>query len=174
MERPTPDRIPPGYEGYIALVPEGDVIRTLEAQIEDTLSLLRQVPADREDFRYREGAWSIREVMVHVADTERVMAYRALSFGRGDPTPLPLMDQDLWMADLDLGERTLADIAEEFQAVRAATLHLFRSLGEDAASREGPVGDNTFSIATLAWMIAGHELHHRSLLEERYLAEPAP
>jgi hypothetical protein len=174
MERPTPDRIPPGYERYIALVPDGDITRTLETQIEDTLHLLHQVPAHREDFRYREKAWSVREVVIHVADTERVMAYRALSFGRGDPTPLPLMDQNLWMAGLDLGDRTLGEILKEFQAVRKATVHLLRGLGKDAAGREGRVGDNTFSIATLAWMIAGHELHHRSLLEERYLAEPAP
>ncbi len=168
LRRPAPDEYVPYYQRYIDRVPEGDVVATLATQIDETLRLLGSVAREREAFRPTEDAWSIREVVGHLVDTERVLAYRALSMARGDPAALPSMDQETWAAVGNAGDRPLSDLVDELRTVRHATVALFAGLDPVAAGRQGTAGGNGFTVRSFAWIIAGHELHHRALLREKY------
>jgi hypothetical protein len=167
--RPASDEYAPYYEKYVSLVPAGDVVETLERQIVDTLALLRSVPEDRAGASYEPGKWSVKELVGHVADTERVFSHRALRFARGDQTPLPGYEQDDYVRAANFDARTLSSIAEEFGRVRAATVALLRSFDEAAWARRGKANDNEVSVRALAHILAGHELHHINILRERYL-----
>ncbi|HEX8162397.1 MAG TPA: DinB family protein [Pyrinomonadaceae bacterium] len=168
--RPEPGEYAPYYEKYVSLVPAGDIVETLERQSAETLALLRGVPEERADSAYEPGKWSVKELVGHVVDTERVFSHRALRFGRGDRTPLPGFEQDDYVRGANFGARSLADIAEEFARVRAATVALLRSFDEEAWARRGTANDNEVSVRALAHILAGHELHHMGILRERYLA----
>jgi hypothetical protein len=174
MSAPAPAR--PGrneyasyYEMYVSLVPEGGVVETLERQGAETLALLRSVPEERGAHRYEPGKWSVKQLVGHVNDGERLFSYRALSIARGDRQPLPGMEQDEWMAGVDFDARTLADLAEEFEAVRSATVQLLRHLSPEAWARRGTASDNEVTVRALAYIIAGHAAHHVRILGERYL-----
>lgn len=167
--RPASDEYAPYYEKYVSLVAAGDIVETLERQSADTLALLRSVPEDRAGSSYEPGKWSVKELVGHVIDTERVFSHRALRFGRGDQTPLPGYEQDDYVRAANFDARTLSSIAEEFERVRAATVALLRSFDEEAWSRRGTANDNEVSVRALAHILAGHELHHINILRERYL-----
>jgi hypothetical protein len=167
--RPGRDEYAPYYDKYVSLVPAGDIVGTLERQLADTLALLRSIPEDRANSAYEPGKWSVKEVIGHVSDTERVFSHRALRFGRGDRTPLPGYEQDDYVRAAGFGARTLSSIADEFARVRAATAALFRSFDEEAWARRGTANDNEVSVRALAHILAGHELHHIKILRERYL-----
>lgn len=169
--RPGPDEYFAYYEGYVSLVPEGHVVETLERQAGETLALLRSLPEERGGHRYGPGKWSVKQLVGHVIDAERVFSFRALAIARGERRPLPDMDQDAYMAGADFDARTLADLAEEFEAVRRSTLQLFRRLPHDAWQRRGIASDNEVSVRALAYITAGHEAHHVRILRERYLTE---
>ena len=166
--RPAPDEAAAFYHGYIALVPDGDLLDTLARQLDATLELLENV----EDGAMRDAPdrWTIRQVLIHMIDTERVFAYRALRFARGDETPLPGFDQDAFMASTDVSGRSLASLADEFRSVRSATLTLLRGLPVDAWDRAGVASGHPMTTRGAAWVIAGHELHHAAILRDRYLA----
>ncbi len=168
LRRPQPAECPSYYHRYIERVPEGDIVRTLAAQVEDSLRLIRAVPSEREGFRPAEDKWSIREVVGHVIDTERVMVYRALSFARADPAPLPSMEQDDWAGASNAAVRSLAELADELEAVRKATVVFFAGLDRSAADRTGTASGLEFAVRAFPWIIAGHELHHRGILREKY------
>jgi uncharacterized protein (TIGR03083 family) len=157
------------YEKYVALVPDGDVVKTLERQTAETTALLRSLTEERAASRYEAGKWSVKEVVGHITDAERVFAYRALCFARGERTPLPSFDQDDYMRDANFDARTLSSLVEEYESVRSATLTLLRSLDADAWQRRGTASNNEVSVRALAHIIAGHELHHVKILRERYL-----
>lgn len=167
--RPAPSEYNPYYGKYIERVAEGDLLETLQAQLDDSLALIRSIPEERGGFRYRPGKWSIREVLGHVIDAERIFAYRALRAARGDATPLPGFDENAFVANARLDERTLASLAEELLVVRQATLALLRPLSEDELGRIGTASDSPVTPRALAWIIAGHERHHMAILRERYL-----
>src|SRR5438045_9081546 len=135
--RPEQTAYAPYYGRYISLVPDTDVVETLERQIEETLALLRGVGEERAGHRYEPGKWSIKEVVGHLIDTERIFAYRALAIARGEQKPLPGMEQDEYMACSDFDSRTLADLAEEFSHVRRANTLMLRGLSDEAWSRRG-------------------------------------
>ena len=120
IERPKADEHAPYYSRYIDRVPEGNLIGLLESQFADTLALLRRVPRDREDFAYADGKWTVKEVVGHLADGERVFAYRALRFARNDPTELAGFDENVWVANANFGRQQLSDLVEEFTAIRRA------------------------------------------------------
>lgn len=170
MTKPPKTEYAPYYEKYVSLVPEGNIVNTLTKQLGDTLAAWRAVPADKADHRYAPGKWSTKEMMVHVIDTERIMAYRALRIARGDKTPLPGFEQDDFMANTDWSTRTIADLADEFEAVRKSNLHLFRHLTDSAWQQVGTASNNPISTRALAYIIAGHELYHQEILRDRYLA----
>ncbi len=167
--RPASDEYAPYYEKYVSLVPDADLVETLERQGAETLALLRGLTEEQGAHRYAPDKWSVKQLVGHVSDGERLFAYRALAIGRGDRAPLPGMDQDVWMAGVDFDARTLASLADEFAAVRAATLHLLRHLSPEAWSRRGTASENEVTVRALAYIIAGHEAHHLRILRERYL-----
>ena len=168
LPRPQAGEYAPYYEKYIALVTGNDVVATLEAQRLQTIQLFAGRSERDGNFRYAPEKWSVKEIVGHVSDTERIFAYRALRIARADQTPLSGFEQDDYVRSAGFGERSLADLAEEFALVRAATVALFRSLDEQAWSRRGTANKNEVSVRALAFITAGHELHHRRILEERY------
>jgi hypothetical protein len=154
---------------YVSQVPEGDIRKTLEAQESDALQLLRGIPEDRSLHRYAPDKWTIREVVSHINDTERMFVFRAMWFARGFDSALPSFDQDVAMRGAGADARTLASHVEEFRAVRGATVTLFRNLPDDAWARRGVASGNPFTVRALAYITAGHVAHHVRLLRERYL-----
>lgn len=169
IARPEPSEYGAYYGTYISKVPEGDVLDILERQRGEIRQLLGDLPADKENHRYAPGKWSIKEVIGHVADTERVFCYRALRFARGDRTPLPSFDENSYVLNANFAQRTIIDLAEEYDAVRQATVLLFRNLSPDALMRTGTACEKEFTVRALAYMVAGHVGHHLALLRERYL-----
>ena len=167
--RPVVGDYAPYYDKYVATVPDGDIVGTLRAQRDETVRLVRGLDDARLRHRYAPGKWSVAEVLGHVIDTERVFTYRAVAFARGDRTPLPSMDQDVWSAGSNADQRPVASLLEEYQAVRAATIALFASLDDQAFARDGLASDNRVTVRGLAWITAGHERHHMKILRERYL-----
>ena len=159
----------PYYAAYVTLVPAGDVLATLESQLADTVALLDEVGEDRAGHRYAPGKWSVRELVGHVIDTERVFGYRALCAARGDAAALPGFDENAWVAGADFDLRTLNSLMGELTAVRRATLALFRNLDDEALTRRVVANGSPVTARALAWITAGHELHHRQVLRERYL-----
>lgn len=168
-ERPDPAEYSPHFAGYVARVPEGDIIQVLQNQLAQTLMLLRPLSEAQGGFAYAPGKWSIKEVIGHMADTERVMAYRALCFARNDVTPLPPFDENEWAPEGRFGDRTMLSLMDELAAVRAASVALFAGLPAVAWLRAGEVVRQRTTVRALACIVAGHELHHRSGLRERYL-----
>ncbi len=166
--RPVPGEYAPSYEPYISKVKGSDIVGILEAH---RLQMAQVFAARSErdgNFRYAPDKWTVKEVLGHVSDTERIFAYRALRIARGDQTPLSGFEQDDYVRGGNFAERTLANLAEEFGMVRAATIALFKSLQKDAWQRRGVANKNEVSVRALAFIVAGHELHHRLILEERY------
>jgi hypothetical protein len=168
-QRPKGDEFAPYYAGYIDAVPYGDVVHALESQLADTLGLIRGLPESRGEHRYAPGKWTIKEVIAHVSDCERVFAYRLLRIARGDATPLAGFEQDDYVRRGNFGARTLADLAQELEYVRRANLVLFASLDDEAMSRRGTANNQAISARALAYIIAGHERHHVKILRSRYL-----
>lgn len=169
LHRPEPSEYDPAYSAYVDTVGPGDVLSLLSDGIGRTLSLLRTCPRDREQFRYEPGKWSIREVAGHMADAERLYAYRVLHLARRDPSPLPGMDRHVWARASNASRRPLAELAKELASVRAATLSLFASFDPSTSTVAGVAAGRSFTVRSLAFVIAGHEIHHRRILEERYL-----
>ena len=169
IDRPDASEYAPFYAPYIAKVPEGDILEILERQRQESLTLLRGIPEAKAGTRYAAGKWSIREVIGHLIDSERVFAYRALRFARGDATPLPKFDEIDYVRQGRFDERALADLASELDTVRRATIDLFRHLDADAFRRRGVANSVEVSVRALACIIAGHERHHVEILRTRYL-----
>ena len=168
IERPAPGEYKEYYGRYIDRVPGDDAIEALATQVEVTDRLLRGLSEAQAMHRYAPGKWSVKELMVHVADGERVFAYRALRFARNDRTPLPGFEESEWAPESHADRRPMGEILDEFRAVRAASLALFRSFEPEATTRFGTAVDAPTSVRALAWVIAGHELHHVNVLRERY------
>ena len=167
--RPTGDEHSPYYGKYIERVPEGDVFETLESQLQRTVELLDTFGETGGALRYAPGKWSVKEVVGHITDTERIFTYRALCAARGEAGPLPGFDENAYVAGAHFDARTLNSLLGEITVVRRATLALFRNLGEDALVRRVIANGVPITPRAIAWIIAGHELHHASLLRERYL-----
>jgi hypothetical protein len=169
FDRPDATEFADFYAGYIAGVPDGDLIAVLESQGKETLGLLRGVPESKGGFAYAPGKWTLKDVLGHIADAERVFSYRVLRIARGDQTPLASFDENAWVPTAGAGARTLTDLLEELAAVRASTLALLRHLPPEAPTRRGTASGKTISVRALAWIIAGHERHHVRIIRERYL-----
>lgn len=167
--RPEATEYAPYYEKYVSLVPEGEVIATLSQQLEVTLSTLRGLTETQADSRYAPDKWSIKELIGHLIDSERIFAHRALRFARNDQTPLPGFEQDDYVLAGKFDNRRLSDLADEFEQVRRATLHLLRSLDDEAWLRRGVASETEVSVRALAYILAGHETHHMQILRTRYL-----
>ena len=168
--RPDPGEYNAYYDRYIALVPAGDIIALLSVQLDDTVALLRDLSDDQALHAYATGKWTIKEVIGHIMDAERVFTYRALRFARGDETPLASFDENLYAPAGAFNARPITTLISELTAVRRATVAFYAGIGADAWRRGGIASGNYMSVGGLAWTTAGHELHHRVLLTDRYLA----
>lgn len=166
---PDASEYAPYYGKYVSLVKQGDIISLLAEQVEETLALLANLPEERGAYRYAPEKWSIKELVGHISDTERIFSYRALRMARADETPLSGYEQDDYVRAGDFDGVPLRELAEEFRAVRSATLFLFRHLSEAAWMRRGTADGKPFTVRALSYIIAGHELHHREVLRSRYL-----
>lgn len=159
------------YFTYIDQVPEGDVLAVLEAGPAETRRRLAGLSEARELHRYAPGKWTLRDVLGHVVDTERVFGYRAFHMARGDAAPLPGMDQDDYARSAGAERRPVADLLDELDHLRRGHLALFRGFGDDAWERTGTASGCAFRVRALPFVLAGHEIHHRRVLAERYLAD---
>jgi len=168
MNRPQADEYPVFYKGYIDTVND-DVLTSLEYQIESFPALLREIPSDRAGFAYADGKWNILELVGHILDTERIMAYRALRISRNDATPLPGFEENDYVANAHFSDRTLSSMAEEFEHLRKANLFLVRSFNETELERVGISNGKLISTKALVFIIVGHLNHHIRILKERYL-----
>ena len=159
----------PYYGRYISLVAGQDILAALEEQPRTTLPLFSALNEHQGNYRYAPDKWSVKELFGHVIDTERIMAYRAMRIARNDRTPIEGFEQDDYVRFSDLAHVPMEQLVEEFQAVRQGTLLLLRRLTPDAWLRRGIANNNEISVRALAYVIAGHELHHRRILQEKYL-----
>ena len=169
MNKPDSTEYAPYFEKYISLAHEEEIVATLGRQIEGTLSLIRGLSPAQGDLRYAPGKWSVKEVIGHLIDTERIFAYRALRFARNDTTPLPGFDENGFVDNAGFGSRSLSDLADEFEYTRKSNVYMFKHLDGDASLRRGPANNNEISVRAIAYIIAGHESHHVGILRTRYL-----
>lgn len=171
MQRPTSTEYKPFAATYINLVPDKNFLDTLNQSTKDTIAFFNSIPAAKQEYRYAEGKWTIKEVLMHITDTERVMSYRALTGIRGDSKSIMCdMDQDLYVAGADVTDRTISDILEEFAAIRLSTIKLFQHVNVEQSLREVRMNDGTiFTVRALGYIIIGHALHHTNITKERYL-----
>src|SRR5262245_27640139 len=167
--RPGEGEFAPFYADYVAKVPPGDVRAFLHAQREELAGLLADIPRARWDHRYAPGKWTVREVVGHVVDGEWVFASRAMHFARGNPGPMPGMDQDSFLAHGNYGARTLPSLARELDLLRASSLAQYDAFGSDVFDRRGVVSGHEITVRALLYIIAGHAQHHADVLRERYL-----
>jgi DinB superfamily len=168
LERPKSDEHVEYYSRYIVQVPGDDVVAVLKSQIEDTSHLLRGLSESQAMYRYAPDKWSIKQVVGHLSDGERVFAYRMMTIARGDSTSLPGFDENAYVERAESDFRLLTSLVHEFRAIRFATIPLVESLGPETGARRGTANNNPITPRALAWIIAGHEIHHYKLLKERY------
>ena len=166
--RPRPGTYGTFYQTYVDLVPDGDMRRLLPVIFDADFRALRTIPPEQERHRYAAGKWSIRESVGHMIDTERVFSYRALRVSRGDTTPLASFDENRFVSGARYDDIPLEQILSELMAVHAATILLFENMADEAWDRMGTASDNPISVRGLAYLIAGHELHHMNIFKERY------
>lgn len=170
LSRPSQSEFAPYYGTYVNAMPDGDVVAALAAQGEETFALLSGLSEEAGSFRYAPEKWSIRDLVQHLCDSERVFTYRALRFARGDQTPLPGFDEKPYAEAAHADGRALGEIATEFRDIRRTTLALVRSFDDEMLGRRGVASGNLMSVRALVWVIAGHERHHLRVLRERYLS----
>lgn len=156
------------YKLYINLVSGNDFLQVLKDSLVSTVDFLGKLEDSKWDYRYAEGKWSIKEVMIHIMDAEQIFAYRAIRISRNDQTPLPGFDQDDYVPFYDAENRTPESIISEYTAVRLATIAMFENFNDKMMERMGVASDFPVSVRALAYMLTGHELHHMRVLRERY------
>jgi uncharacterized damage-inducible protein DinB len=167
MTRPDPSEFAPFYAGYVATVPDSGPVQLLQEQIAQ-LDRLRTLPEDKANHRYADGKWSVKEVIGHIADGERVFSYRLTRIARGDKTPLAGFDENAWAKTAPHGRRPIANVINEMVAVRRSTLSLIESLDEASLGNTGVANNNPVSARAICWIMAGHTQHHLDILKERY------
>jgi len=169
IPRPDDSEYAPYFQQYISKVPDGDLLDLFESQAAETRDLLGPLSDADARFRYGPDKWSVKEVVGHMADTERIMAYRALSFARGEQTVLPAFDENAFVKAARFDSRPFSSLLSELGAVRSATIALFEGLNDDELVRRGRTPSGEYSVRALAYIIAGHERHHQHILRERYM-----
>lgn len=171
MNRPEKTEYDPYYETYVSLMPESDALPALAAQPEELQSLLGSLPEEKGLHSYADDKWTIKELIGHLIDGERMFAYRLFRISRGDKTPIEGFEQDGYIENAHSNDRTFADLLEEFRLLRRANMLFFDNLTDDAWSRIGTANNVQISVRALAFIMAGHIRHHISILKERYLVE---
>lgn len=169
IARPSPGEYPPYYGTYVDKVADGDVLGVLRGQITSTLAEFSRVTEPQALYRYAPGKWSLKQVAGHMADTERIFAYRALCFARLEKQPLPGFDENAYVAAASFDQRPWAELLDELKVVRAASLALFTALTADELKRTGVANEKSLTVRAIPYIIAGHEKHHMGVVAERYL-----
>jgi hypothetical protein len=162
--------IPSFYQGYVRLVQRMDLIEALEYSRNEMNSLLNNIPHDKENFAYAVGKWTVKELLCHVIDAERIFVYRALCFSRNDKTNLPGFDENAYVPESNASSRDIRSIKEELSNLRASTLDFFKNCSPEMHLRKGTANNTEISVLVLGYIVAGHELHHLNVLKERYLS----
>lgn len=165
----TPEEYNPYYQRYIDLAEKFELNEGLLMRMEHASAFYNNIPEERWDYAYAEGKWTIKEVLLHIIDTERIFAYRALCIGRGDTSAFPGFDQDDYSASANANKRTKASLIEEFRAVRNATITLFNSLSSEDLTKIGTASNSPVSPRAIGFIVIGHEIHHSKVILERYL-----
>ncbi len=168
-EYPSSSEYAHDYADYISNVPKGNIIEILKSQMHEVYTFINSIPGDKAFHAYSEGKWTIKQIIGHMMETERVFAYRALAFSRRDASPLPSMDQDDYVKFSNYNSRTIQNLANEYLAVRIANTHLFQNMTKEMISLKGTAGGVEFSVRSIPFIIAGHELHHIGIIKEKYL-----
>lgn len=169
IQKPHPQDYPNFYASYIDLIKDDSVIKVLENQSTAFQAFVKNLQAEKEDYRYAEGKWSVKEVIGHVLEVERIMTYRALAISRADQQSLPGMDENSYMVHSNYADQRLADLAEEFLHLRKANIYLFKSFSQEMLDRKGIANGNPITVAALIYIVAGHLDHHVRILRDRYL-----
>ena len=169
IARPNDDEYDAYYKNYVALVADGDIVETLSNQIAETRRVLVEIDSEKAGFRYASGKWSVRELVGHMIDAERIFAYRALRIARGDATPIEGYEQNDYVENAAFDNLNLADLTEEFVLLRRANVLMYRGLQEAAWARRGVANGCEVTVRALAYLSAGHELYHLNILRSRYL-----
>lgn len=168
MQRPTQAETPPFFHGYLSLVPDGDLLHLLESEGQRTVAMLRSLTEQQAEHRYALGKWSVKQLVGHWIDTERILIYRALCFARGERQSLPGFDEDAYVAHGHFDSRTIESLALELHLVRASTIAFVRGLDPAVQANQGTANGASITVRALCWVVAGHERHHRKVLRERY------
>jgi uncharacterized damage-inducible protein DinB len=171
ISRPSLDEFPPYMKSYIELIPEGDIVEILSHQMDNAVRLLANVTESQAQYRYGEGKWALSEVLGHLTDTERIMSYRILRIARGDKSPLLGFDENDFVKEASFHIRTMAELLEDYQNVRRSTISLLNGLPQKSLEHAGTANGFKVTVETIAYMIAGHELHHFKIIENKYLNE---
>lgn len=169
ISKPQPNEYAPQSAGYVAKVPEGPVLEILEYLRESTFNFFSRMTDEQADYAYAPDKWTIKQVLAHMIDTERVFSFRAFCFSRGEQQPLPGFSQDDYMEHANIGHRSMQDLSNEFKIARESTIYIYRSLSEEQSKLIGTASNHPVSVRALVYMTAGHELHHLDILKERYL-----
>jgi len=169
MRKPELSEHPPYYTYYINLVKSDHGVKALESQIIEMQQFIGSVPVEMEEFRYAEGKWTIKEVLGHICDTERILGYRALCIARGEQIALPGYDENSYVANGQFDKRSLYDLAHEFSIVRESNIALFKNFDETILNKMGTANNNKMSVRAILFMIAGHEKHHVNVIKDLYL-----
>ncbi|MCO4291400.1 DinB family protein [Solitalea sp. MAHUQ-68] len=170
MQRPLKTEYNPYYQHYIDLAPEEDFKTTFQLNFEETIEFFESISAEKHDYRYAEGKWSVKEVLMHIIDTERVMAYRAFVATRLDNvTPLPSFDEDSYANNVKVDNRTLAELVEEFKTVRKSTQTIYSHITEEQSMFEANAVTHPITARALGFIMIGHIRHHINVIKERYL-----
>lgn len=168
-KRPRPGDHDPYYQGYVDRVPDGDIVMTLAVTWTETKAMLRELDEATAMYRYEFGKWSIKEILVHLMDAERILVNRALRFARDDATELPGFDEEAYSPSSGADSRPLAEIIEEYQWMRGANLRFWRGLPAAGWERTGVANGAEVKVRAIPWIVAGHEMHHRQIVQERYI-----
>ena len=169
IQKPNLTDVPAYYGAYLDLIKENDLLTFLKNRTEETLKFIASIPVEKAEYRYAPGKWSIKEVLSHIIDTERILTYRALRFSRKDVTELSGFDENVYAPNANTGNRTLKEIAEEYNAVRLASISLFSYMTPEMLDFKGKANKASNTARGLGWMIAGHDVHHCNIVKERYL-----
>lgn len=169
MNRPQPDEFDPYYNTYVSLVDADDVLPVLDAQPDQLKAIFSDVQEERGHFAYADGKWTIKELLSHIIDGERMFAYRVLRISRGDETPIEGFEQDGYIENSNANDRCFAELLEEFELVRRANMMMFNNLSDEAAARIGIANEKPVSVRALVYIMAGHVTHHINIINDRYL-----
>ena len=167
--KPNSEDVPAYYNHYIGLVPETNLLEALQNNMNDTLGFIACIPAEKENYRYADGKWTVKEVISHIIDTERIFAYRVLRFSRQDATELSGFDQNSFASNSNSDIRSLQQMTQEYKAVREASISMFEYLTPEMLDFKGKANNNSVNSRGIGWMIAGHNIHHCNVLREKYL-----